>query len=62
MTIDKPAIIQAAYQSAGQLAQNAQPAAQWSYDPTIKDAPHDPAKARALLKEAGVAPGTTINL
>ena len=62
MAIDKPAIIQAVYQSAGQLAQNALPAAQWSYDPNIKDAPHDPAKARALLKEAGVAPGTTINL
>ena len=62
MAIDKPAIIKAVYQSAGQLAQNALPPAQWSYDPTIKDAPYDPTKARALLKEAGVAPGTTINL
>ena len=62
MAIDKPAIIKAVYQSAGQLAQNALPPAQWSYDPTIKDTPYDPAKARALLKEAGVAPGTTINL
>jgi ABC-type dipeptide transport system, periplasmic component len=62
MAIDKPAIIKAVYQSAGQLAQNALPPAQWSYDPSIKDAPHDPTKARALLKEAGVAPGTTINL
>ncbi|RMP08918.1 hypothetical protein ALQ29_05351 [Pseudomonas marginalis pv. marginalis] len=62
MAIDKPAIIKAVYQSAGQLAQNALPPAQWSYDPSIKDAPHDPAKAKALLKEAGVAPGTTINL
>ena len=62
MAIDKPAIIKAVYQSAGQLAQNALPPAQWCYDPTIKDAPYDPTKARALLKEAGVAPGTTINL
>ena len=62
MAIDKPAIIKAVYQSAGQLAQNALPPAQWSYDPTIKDAPYDPVKARQLLKEAGVAPGTTINL
>jgi ABC-type transport system substrate-binding protein len=62
MAIDKPAIIKAVYQSAGQLAQNAIPPAQWSYDPSIKDAPHDPAKARQLLKEAGVAPGTSINL
>lgn len=62
MAIDKPAIIKAVYQSAGQLAQNALPPAQWSYDPNIKDAPYDPTKAKALLKEAGVAPGTTINL
>jgi len=62
MAIDKPAIIKAVYQSAGQLAQNALPPAQWSYDPKIQDAPYDPSKARLLLKEAGVAPGTTINL
>ena len=62
MAIDKPAIIKAVYQGAGQLAQNALPPAQWSYDPTIQDAPYDPTKARALLKEAGVAPGTTLNL
>ncbi|MEA9987937.1 ABC transporter substrate-binding protein [Pseudomonas sp. RTS1] len=62
MAIDKPAIIKAVYQGAGQLAQNALPPAQWSYDPTIHDAPYDPTKARLLLKEAGVAPGTTINL
>jgi dipeptide transport system substrate-binding protein len=62
MAIDKPAIIKAVYQEAGQLAQNALPPAQWSFDPNIKDAPHDPTKARQLLKEAGVAPGTQINL
>ena len=62
MAIDKPAIIKAVYQSAGQLAQNALPPGQWSYDPSIKDAPYDPTKARALLKEAGVAEGTSIDL
>ncbi|AAY39264.1 ABC transporter substrate-binding protein [Pseudomonas syringae] len=62
MAIDKPAIIKAVYQSAGQLAENALPPGQWSFDPTIKDAPHDLTKARQLLKEAGVAPGTKIDL
>ncbi|MCQ9424643.1 ABC transporter substrate-binding protein [Pseudomonas sp. LJDD11] len=62
MAIDKPAIINAVYRSAGQLAQNALPPGQWGFDPNIKDAPHDPEKARQLLKEAGVAPGTQINL
>ncbi|OAG89627.1 peptide ABC transporter substrate-binding protein [Pseudomonas viridiflava] len=62
MAIDKQAIIKAVYQSAGQLAENALPPAQWSYDPTIKDAPRDLTKAKQLLKEAGVAPGTKIDL
>lgn len=62
MAIDKQAIIKAVYQSAGQLAQNALPPSQWSYDPTIKDAPRDLTKAKQLLKEAGVAPGTKIDL
>lgn len=62
MAIDKQAIIKAVYQGAGQLAQNALPPAQWSYDPSLKDAPYDPVKAKALLKEAGVAPGNTLNL
>ena len=62
MAIDKAAIVKAVYQDAGQLASNAMPPGQWSFDPNIKDAPYDPVKAKALLKEAGVAPGTAINL
>ena len=62
MAIDKPAIIKAVYQDAGQLASNALPPGQWSYDPAIKDAPYNPDQAKALLKEAGIAPGTPINL
>ncbi|WPO99248.1 ABC transporter substrate-binding protein [Pseudomonas sp. HR96] len=62
MAIDKPAIIKAVYQSAGQLAQNALPPGQWSFDPNIKDAPYNPDKARQLLKEAGVKEGTELNL
>lgn len=62
MAIDKPAIIKAVYQSAGQLAQNALPPGQWSFDANIKDAPYNPDKARQLLKEAGVKEGTELNL
>ncbi|MEA1136048.1 ABC transporter substrate-binding protein, partial [Klebsiella pneumoniae] len=40
----------------------AMPPTQWSYDTTIKDAPHDVAKAKELLKEAGVKEGTEITL
>ncbi|WP_110947788.1 ABC transporter substrate-binding protein [Pseudomonas bohemica] len=62
MAVDKKAIIDAVYQGAGQLAVNAMPPTQWSYDTTIKDAPYDIAKAKELLKKAGVAQGTEITL
>ncbi|MFU3248718.1 ABC transporter substrate-binding protein [Pseudomonas paraeruginosa] len=62
MAVNKQAIIDAVYQGAGQLASNGMPPTQWSYDETIKDAPYDPAKARELLKKAGVAEGTEITL
>ncbi|UFH50150.1 ABC transporter substrate-binding protein [Pseudomonas sp. KNUC1026] len=62
MAVDKKRIIEAVYQGAGQLAVNAMPPTQWSYDKSIKDAPFDPEKAKALLKEAGVKEGTEIQL
>ena len=62
MAVNKKAIINAVYQGAGQLAVNAMPPTQWSYDTTIKDAKYDPEKAKALLKEAGIKEGTEITL
>ncbi len=62
MAVDKQKIIESVYQGAGQLAVNAMPPTQWSYDSSIKDAPHDPDKARQLLKEAGIKDGTEITL
>jgi len=62
MAINKPEIIKAVYQGAGQLAVNAMPPTQWSYDESIKDAPYNPEKARELLRAAGVKEGTVINL
>ncbi len=62
MSVNKQQIIDSVYQGAGQLAQNAMPPTQWSYDTTIKDAKYDPEKAKALLKEAGVKEGTEIVL
>jgi dipeptide transport system substrate-binding protein len=62
MAVNKPQIIDSVYQGAGQLAVNAMPPTQWSYDTTIKDAKYDPEKAKELLKEAGVKEGTEIVL
>lgn len=62
MAVNKQQIIDSVYQGAGQLAVNAMPPTQWSYDTTIKDAPYNPEKAKELLKEAGVKEGTEIVL
>ena len=62
MSVNKQQIIDSVYQGAGQLAVGAMPPTQWSYDTSIKDVPFDPEKAKALLKEAGVKPGTEIVL
>ncbi|NUT85665.1 ABC transporter substrate-binding protein [Pseudomonas corrugata] len=62
MAVNKQAILNAVYQGAGQLAVNAMPPTQWSYDDTIKDAAYDPEKAKELLKAAGVKEGTEITL
>ena len=62
MAINKQNIIDAVYEGAGQLAVNAMPPTQWSYDTSIADAPRDIEKARQLLKEAGIADGTEITL
>ena len=62
MAVNKQQIIDSVYQGAGQLAVNGMPPTQWSYDDTIKDAPYNPEKAKELLKEAGIKPGTEITL
>jgi len=62
MAVNKQAILQAVYQDSGQRAVNAMPPTQWSYDDSLKDAPFDPAKAKQLLKQAGVKDGTEVTL
>jgi ABC-type transport system substrate-binding protein len=56
MAIDKAALVRTIYGDAGTLATSPIPAANWAHDATLKPAPHDPAKARALLQKAGVLP------
>ncbi len=47
MAVNKQSILNAVYQGAGQLAVNAMPPTQWSYDETIKDAAYNPEKGHA---------------
>jgi len=62
MAIDKAAIIRDVYLGAGQAAKNLIPPTLWSYNDAVKDYPYDAERARALLKQAGVATPMDIDL
>ncbi len=62
LAVDKKAIVEAVYQGAGTVATNPIPSIVWSYDTSIKDYPFDPAKAKALLAEAGFPNGFETDL
>jgi dipeptide transport system substrate-binding protein len=56
MAIDKAAILRTVYGDAGTAASTIIPASSWAHDAALKPAPHDPVKARELLRKAGVLP------
>jgi dipeptide transport system substrate-binding protein len=62
MAINKKAIIDAVYLSAGQAATNPIPPIMWSYNNDIKDDPYDPDAAKKALAEAGYPNGLEIDL
>jgi dipeptide transport system substrate-binding protein len=62
MAIDKAAIIRDVYLGAGEAAKNFIPPTMWSYNQQIKDFPFDQAKAKELLKSAGVTTPLNVDL
>ena len=62
MAIDKEAIIKEVYLGSGKPAKNLIPPTMWGYNKDVKDYPYDPAKAQAMLKEAGVTTPITVDL
>ncbi|GAA3910019.1 ABC transporter substrate-binding protein [Gibbsiella dentisursi] len=62
LAVNKQAIIEAVYQGAGQPAKNLIPPTMWSYNNAVQDYTYDPAKAKELLKEAGLPDGFSIDL
>ena len=60
--VDKEAIDKALYQGLAVTLKGPIPPAQWGYDAALPGYGYDPDKARALLKEAGVAPGFKVEL
>ena len=55
LAIDKQALVNTVYAGSGKLATSLLPAVNWAHDTSLKPSAHDPARARALLKKAGVS-------
>lgn len=60
--VDRKAIINAVLGGQAVEIASFQGALSFGYDPDMKPLPYDPAKARQLLKDASVAPGTKIQI
>src|SRR2546423_1401365 len=62
LATNKEAILKAVYLGNGQMAKNPIPPILWSYNNAVQDYPYDPAKAKELLAQAGVANGFELEL
>jgi dipeptide transport system substrate-binding protein len=62
LAVDKAAILKAVYQGSGTVAKNPIPPILWSYNDQVKDYPYDPARAKALLAQAGFPDGLQVDL
>ena len=60
--INRQGIVDALYSGTGQVASQFLPPPVWGYNPDVKPYPYDPAKAKALLAQAGVPDGFSIDL
>jgi peptide/nickel transport system substrate-binding protein len=55
--IDIPAIVREVLQGYGAISNGQFPPGSWAYDPNVKPYAYDPARAQAILSEAGWKPG-----
>ena len=60
--IDKDAINKSLFQGLAVPMTSPLPEAQWSFDPSLKGYPYDPAKAKSLLADAGLKDGFKVEL
>ena len=62
LAFDRATYLKVVFDNTAQPAANPYPPNTWSYDKTITPYPHDPAKAKALLADAGFANGFTTTI
>ena len=55
--VNKKSLLDAIYRGTGKPANSPLPPGSWAYDPSVAEYPYDPAKAKALLAEAGYKDG-----
>lgn len=62
MGINRDNLLNAVYYDSGEWANSLLPPMSWAHNPNLTEYGYDPAGARALLKEANIASGLTMNL
>ena len=60
--INRKAIVEALFAGIGEEASQTVPPMVWGHNPDVKPYPYDPEKAKALLKQAGLENGFTMDL
>lgn len=60
--IDLPSLVDVVYNGMGHVTGSIVPPALWGFDPDLGAHPHDPAKAKALLAQAGFPQGVEFTL
>lgn len=62
LAIDRPTLLRSIIFGLGEITVTPFPSLYWAHNPALKPWPHDPARARAKLAEAGVPAGFTMDM
>ena len=62
LALDRPSLLKTVIFGLGEVASQPFPASYWAFNPNVKPWPHDPARAKAKLAEAGVPNGFTMDM
>ena len=62
LALDRPTLLRTIIFGLGEVATSPFPVGYWAHNPSLKPWPHDPARAKAKLAEAGVPNGFTMDM